>query len=394
MTAAITVSTPPPESRRQQNVARTPNRQTKTEHYTNISFTPNNVKNVNDAGQQQVPNSKLQYSPQFDASKGRHSSPAKAPPRTPQHSTDKKKRRTRKPKDLVKAPAPDSTLSDSAASEHTSPVATPTHFPDSPSKAYAGSGFHQSPAPSALPIPKFFSKSVPSNIASARLFQDDSDSVSVSPPSDTPLDMLFKAHAAEIARKRSNDSSDSDSATDRDIFGTATPRRPLATPHQDAQVCPTPSRAVTDTFIMEDLFKSLPSSPAPNSTPYSIPSQHKGDLYQYLARSTQPSSAPSSTPQYRGRTAVNNYGSPLRAPPPRQMYHTPEPPKSPEYYTPLTSPLRSPEPQYNCPPQFPNMFEVRSDNIPCGMDDNTMQKENKLREMLNMAPRVIHGVMY
>ncbi|KAF1957248.1 hypothetical protein CC80DRAFT_592551 [Byssothecium circinans] len=95
----------------------------------------------------------------------------------------------------------------------------PAHTTSTPAKAqaaYAGPTFHASPAPSALPIPKFLSKSVP---AKTRVGpptpppdEEGSDSASPTPsPSrapvlassrhqDSPLDMLFKADREERAR--------------------------------------------------------------------------------------------------------------------------------------------------------------------------------------------------
>ncbi|KAH6622250.1 hypothetical protein C7974DRAFT_362592 [Boeremia exigua] len=84
--------------------------------------------------------------------------------------------------------------------------------------AYAGPTFHASPAPSALPIPKFLSRSVPAKTASGPPTpppdhsSDSADSLSPSPsPSrapiaiparheDSPLDMLFRADKAERAK--------------------------------------------------------------------------------------------------------------------------------------------------------------------------------------------------
>lgn len=94
------------------------------------------------------------------------------------------------------------------------------------STAYAGSGWHASPAASALPMPKFFSKSVPANTSQtslqARLEQEKENSdKSESPPqeeatpaklppaqataaalprpSESPLDFFFKADRQEKA---------------------------------------------------------------------------------------------------------------------------------------------------------------------------------------------------
>ncbi|KAJ5790305.1 uncharacterized protein N7518_007316 [Penicillium psychrosexuale] len=65
-----------------------------------------------------------------------------------------------------------------------------------PSAAYAGPTFHASPAPSALPIPSFFSKSAPDpNLVPP--IETDSDDAEVDPELDVtpppPLDFLFKA---------------------------------------------------------------------------------------------------------------------------------------------------------------------------------------------------------
>lgn len=89
--------------------------------------------------------------------------------------------------------------------------------PVKPQGAYAGPTFHASPAPSALPIPKFLSKSVPPKTHSGPPTpppEEGSDSGSSPSPSpsrgapipipsrqqDSPLDLLFKADRAEKAR--------------------------------------------------------------------------------------------------------------------------------------------------------------------------------------------------
>ena len=93
------------------------------------------------------------------------------------------------------------------------------------SVAYAGPTFHASPAPNALPIPKFFSKSVPNEAAKtglqARLEQEpdksDSSENADSPPAmqsvasvpvperanESPLDFLFKADKEQKAKRQS-----------------------------------------------------------------------------------------------------------------------------------------------------------------------------------------------
>lgn len=91
----------------------------------------------------------------------------------------------------------------------------PSATPAKPQGAYAGPTFHASPAPSALPIPKFLSRSVPakSRARPPTPPEESSDSSSSPAPSpsrapiavpprhqDSPLDMLFKADRAERAR--------------------------------------------------------------------------------------------------------------------------------------------------------------------------------------------------
>ncbi|KAI4663469.1 uncharacterized protein J4E92_008035 [Alternaria infectoria] len=93
------------------------------------------------------------------------------------------------------------------------PSATPAKI----QAAYAGPTFHASPAPSALPIPKFLSRSVPAKTRAGPPTpppEDSSDSASPSPSASpsrapvavpprneqSPLDLLFKADAAERAK--------------------------------------------------------------------------------------------------------------------------------------------------------------------------------------------------
>lgn len=101
------------------------------------------------------------------------------------------------------------------------PVKNPSATP-AKQAAYAGPTFHQSPAPSALPIPKFLSRSVPSKAFAGPPTPPHDSSASGSPPTPSPptpsrapiaiperseqspgLNMLFRADAAERARKAS-----------------------------------------------------------------------------------------------------------------------------------------------------------------------------------------------
>ncbi|EWC48274.1 hypothetical protein DRE_02378 [Drechslerella stenobrocha 248] len=84
-----------------------------------------------------------------------------------------------------------------------------------PNKAYAGACFHASPAPDALPLPKFFSKSVPTSsngpslskmLAEAEATGSPNATAGSPPltaplPRETPLDIFFKADKEEKARK-------------------------------------------------------------------------------------------------------------------------------------------------------------------------------------------------
>ncbi|KAL5425120.1 hypothetical protein PMIN04_002783 [Paraphaeosphaeria minitans] len=104
---------------------------------------------------------------------------------------------------------------------HADTEGAPSHSVATPAKtqgAYAGPTFHASPAPSALPIPKFLSKSVPPKTHTGpptpppEEGSDSGSSLSPSPsrgapipiPSrsaqNSPLDLLFKADRAERAR--------------------------------------------------------------------------------------------------------------------------------------------------------------------------------------------------
>ncbi|EPS39020.1 hypothetical protein H072_7214 [Dactylellina haptotyla CBS 200.50] len=109
--------------------------------------------------------------------------------------------------------------------------------------AYAGACFHDaSPAPNALPLPKFFSKSVPTNtdgpslskmLAEAEAAPDTFDFMGASgrsrlPPMapKTPLDIFFKADKEEKARKALQ------AASTNDIFSP----KPSMTPAQEPRV--------------------------------------------------------------------------------------------------------------------------------------------------------------
>ena len=113
------------------------------------------------------------------------------------------------------------TLPGSPPNEYSQIMQSPMAQNSTPAKsqaAYAGPTFHASPAPSALPMPKFFSKSVPgttyqSSLQSRLDSESDSTSSPLSPPpvinaeapghEESPLDIFFKADREEKAKRSS-----------------------------------------------------------------------------------------------------------------------------------------------------------------------------------------------
>jgi hypothetical protein len=144
-----------------------------------------------------------------------HTQPAshKATPTGPATGS-KKKPRNQRPKNVTTSSSPALTRNSRTTPPlpgaqsagllpPTKPVSTPS------TAAYAGPTFHASPAPSTLPIPSFYSKSVPDS-PGLRKFMKDSP-LSQKPPmpnstvsrEESPLDIFFKADKEEKARARS-----------------------------------------------------------------------------------------------------------------------------------------------------------------------------------------------
>lgn len=116
----------------------------------------------------------------------------------------------------------------SSPGRHSENETPPTHSRRSdnsatPAKAaYAGPTFHASPAPSSLPVPKFFSKSVPSVAADglqARMEEEpdgykkslnllDAQMAQRTIAEPSPLDIFFKAHREERTRSTSQPSTE------------------------------------------------------------------------------------------------------------------------------------------------------------------------------------------
>ncbi|KAI9864590.1 MAG: hypothetical protein M1813_003079 [Trichoglossum hirsutum] len=140
-------------------------------------------------------------------------------------ATKQRKQRTKaRPKDVQTSSSPippsDNTTPPLAGPTRNAPL-TPGKSSNTPSKAaYAGPTFHASPAPSSLPLPNFFSKSLPpsGNSLQAMLEEDGSDNSDASSSRDSPptpverqirekspLDIFFRADKEEKAKARRND---------------------------------------------------------------------------------------------------------------------------------------------------------------------------------------------
>ncbi|KAH6684452.1 hypothetical protein B0J14DRAFT_498049 [Halenospora varia] len=175
---------------------------------------------------------------QNNSSDVQHPAQPTTPPRTPrrekqtpsntgnsntrENGSKQKSRNKNRPKNVMTSPAvkindrntPPLTGAQSAGMPSSAkPMNTPS------SAVYAGATFHASPAPSALPIPSFYSKSVPDSPSVRGLKSVKENSLSElsqspSPPvasasvakfkrEESPLDLFFKADREEKARARS-----------------------------------------------------------------------------------------------------------------------------------------------------------------------------------------------
>ncbi|RPB00108.1 hypothetical protein L873DRAFT_1827636 [Choiromyces venosus 120613-1] len=214
------------------------------------------------------------------------------PPQTPKtqgfvantETSGKKKKKTRgRQKDIVLAtkpvPVPFSTTGTNEfvktqpaniAEPISSGQMTPPKLSNTPMKAYAGPLFHSSPNPSALPVPKFFSKSVPATPAGNGLqamiesedSEDNSTPSSAEQTEESHLQKLFRADKEEKERmKMKRQSSGSSSSTEGSV-GTPFDRSELNgnSVFEMARSTPRAPRPVDGIFSM-DMDK--PTSPAP-----------------------------------------------------------------------------------------------------------------------------------
>lgn len=169
---------------------------------------------------------------------------------------------------------PQKTRPASVTAPNASAIATPSKA------AYAGPTFHASPAPSSLPVPRFFSKSVPGPDTGlqARLDNDtdkeegfESDTGRLAPPTQniqqSPLDMFFHADRQERAKRQSSSGL---SCSQPRVKHSDTPERPRL--GQD------PSNSGRDMFMMELDEGASPSTdrtarPAPPGPPRRMTSE-------------------------------------------------------------------------------------------------------------------------
>ncbi|KAK8246825.1 hypothetical protein HDK90DRAFT_391254, partial [Phyllosticta capitalensis] len=213
--------------------------------------------------------------------------------------------------------------------------------------AYAGPAFHASPAPSALPMPRLFSKSVPANAAPATFqsrLEQESDSSSGSentnsptntdatlateatpaervPPRDesSPLDFFFRADKAEKARKAS-------------AIGASTP--PGKAPPQvngrvhnrhasngvfsmdmDHAATSTPKAASPSPIVSRERLSAARSVTAPSSLPrHNNESENYPQALKELFSSSKKANSQSPVPSQGGTPSRQN-----------QDFHTPSP---------------------------------------------------------------------
>ncbi|KAI9813755.1 MAG: hypothetical protein M1827_003545 [Pycnora praestabilis] len=171
-----------------------------------------------------------------------------------------------------------------------------------PSRAYAGPTFHASPAPSALPIPSFISKSVPDvaakNSLQARM-EDSSDASDASPPrflsastdepiprEESPLDIFFKAHRQEKANARGNDSPELLKLS-QNLISETPDHESVASPFDGENRCH--SRNTNGNFAKDMLSMDLDSGTLPNKPSKPILATHYKDRMNAVRSYTAPS---------------------------------------------------------------------------------------------------------
>lgn len=215
--------------------------------------------------------------------------------------------------------------------------------------AYAGPTFHASPAPSALPIPSFFSKSVPESDLPPTLETDsdnaemeaDLDATPSKPrarpqpvgaePETTPLDFLFKA--AVQAKAKSTNTLDSPEATSRTRSPQTDPRAVSSRNHSTVgDVFPFEMENFRPSPIgpsfapsYQERMNALRSSSSPSQSP-DMTDEHrriKTQELKHLLLNPRPQKPPSSVsppldtlghygPRHNVNSTVPHYATPMR----------------------------------------------------------------------------------
>lgn len=286
-----------------------------------------------------------------------------------------------------------------ASGASTSPMALPA-TPARNQGAYAGPTFHASPAPSALPIPKFLSRSVPPKsrpVPSTPPPEDSSDSASPSPeaspsrgPSsapqrhgDNPLDMLFKADRAE-REKRAGVSNGK--LLSPNLFNPTTPARPQPYKHDSFNV---PFPIELDGESQHEQHMSSPPIASPTALrsrtdPAKVPqlkdisqTPNNDDIMRTLfsklsASQKKPATSPAipSGPSFNHRkTSANRAPAPAKKPPTSMMAFVPASVAAKQYSSsqPPPSSGTTPPPKKVTPPR------------------DTLALEQDLKRMLNIS---------
>lgn len=203
----------------------------------------------------------------------------------PPNSQANSKSRTRNNKNKPKhaPPSPDTT----ANAQQTTPQRAASMSTSKPSMAFAGATFHASPAPSALPMPSFFTKSSnespgprpsthptqqPSPPATDTELPTPQRSTSASKSNGSPLDFMFRAHREEKERERRGSTlSQKPSINDatspfQSPVGRVAPREVSSVPHARNSLIRQTSSGRIDSEEL-DGEQGLPMGPA-FSTPY------------------------------------------------------------------------------------------------------------------------------
>lgn len=277
----------------------------------------------------------------------RNVSPAGTTTDSSNNARSSKKRGVRsgkKPRDIP-GPSPANAQGHQRTSSQPNNINTP-QLKDSPH--YAGPTFHASPAPSALPIPSFFSKSVPESDLEPTLESEDENleaetdlDITPSKPktrpygdhgqSSTPLDFLFKAavqarnsqpQSPETEPKIRSPQTDSKAVPHRNYSGLSQGIFPLEMDNRDRQ-----NMEIGPSFApsYQDRMNALRSSSSPSQATADLDEDErraKTEALKDLLLNPRPQRPPSSQATYnqasgsQGRPGVSphvpHFATPLR----------------------------------------------------------------------------------